>query len=56
MYLENKFQVAPTVIDAMLYVPKCLINYLKMIEFGENESKVLKSKLEIKPLSGTVKI
>ena len=56
MYPEYKFQVAPTVIGAMGYVPKCLINYLKMIGFNENESKVLLTKLEIKSISGTVKI
>ena len=39
----------------MGYVPKCLINYLKMIGFNENESKVLISKLEIKFILGTVK-
>ena len=40
----------------MGYVPKCLINYLKMIRFNENELKVLISKLEIKSILGTVKI
>ena len=39
MYPEYKFQVAPTVIGTMGYVPKCLINYLKMFGFNENESK-----------------
>ena len=56
MYPEYKFQVALTVIGAMGYVPKCLINYLKMIRFNENESKVLISKLEIKPIPGAVRI
>ena len=40
----------------MGYVPKCLINYLKMIGFNKNESKLLISKLEIKSVLGTVKI
>ena len=40
----------------MGYVPKSLINYLKMSGFNENESKVLTSKLEIKSISDTVKI
>ena len=41
----------------MWYVPKCLINYyLKMIGFNGNKSKVLISKLEIKSISGTLKI
>ena len=55
MYPEYKCEVAPIVIGAMRYVPKCLINYLKMIEFNENGSKVLITKLEIKSISGTVK-
>ena len=38
----------------MGYVPKGLINYLKITGFNENEAKV--SKLEIKSISGTVKI
>ena len=33
-----------------------LINYLKMIRFNENKSKVLISKLEIESVSGTVKL
>ena len=56
MYPDYKFQVAPVVIGAMTCVPKCLIKYLKMIGFNENESKVLISKLEIKSKSGAVKI
>ena len=47
MYPECKFQVAPIVTGTMGYVPKCLINYLKVIGFNENKSKVLISKLEI---------
>ena len=47
MYPEYKFQVAPIVTGTMGYVPKCLINYLKVIGFNENKSKVLISKLEI---------
>ena len=56
MYPEYKFQATPIVIGAMGHVPKCLINYLKMIGFNENESKVLISKLEVKSISGTEKI
>ena len=47
MHPEYKFQVATIFIGAMRHVPKCLINYLKMIGFNENESKVLISKLQI---------
>ena len=55
-YPEYKFQVAPIVIYTMGYVLKCLISYLKMIGFNENGLKVLIPKLEIKSISGTVKI
>ena len=55
-YPEYKFQVAPIVIDTMGYVLQCLISYLKMIGFNENGLKVLIPKLEIKSISGTVKI
>ena len=40
----------------MGYVPKSLINYLKMIGFDERELKTLKRKLQIKSISGTIKI
>ena len=55
LYLKFKFKVAPIVIGTTGYMPKCLIFYLKMVVFDENESKVLISKLEIKCISGTVK-
>ena len=45
MYPKYKFQVATIVIDTMGYVPKCWINYLEIIVFNENDSKVLISKL-----------
>ena len=48
---DYKFQVAPIVIGA-----RCFSNYLKMIGFNETESKELISKLEMKSISGTVKI
>ena len=56
MYPEYKFQVSPIVTGAIGYVPKCLMIYLDIIGFNENESKVLISRLEIKSISGTVKI
>ena len=55
-YPEYKFQIAFIVIGAKGYVPKCLINYLKMIGFNENELKKIISKLQIKSISKTVKI
>ena len=56
MYPEYKIQVAPIVIGAMGYVPKRLINYLKMIGFNKNELKVSISRLETKSILGTGKI
>ena len=55
-YPEYMFQIAFIVIGAKGYVPKCLINYLKMIGFNENELKKIISKLQIKSISRTVKI
>ena len=55
-YPEYKFQTAFIVIGAKGCVPKCLINYLKMIGFNENELKKITSKLQIKSISRTVKI
>ena len=56
LYPDYKYEVAPIIIGAMGYVPKSLINYLKMIGFDERESKTLTRKLQIKSISGTVKI
>ena len=56
LYPDYKCEVAPIIIGAMGYVPKSLINYLKMIGFDERESKTLTRKLQIKSISGTVKI
>lgn len=40
----------------MEFVPKCVINYLKMILFNEKELKTLIHKLQIKLIAETVKI
>ena len=56
LYPDYKYEVAPIIIGAMGYVPKSLINYLKMIGFDERESKTLTRKLQIKLISGTAKI
>ena len=53
---DYKCEVAPIIIGAMGYVPKSLINYLKMIGFDKRESKTLTRKLQINSISGTVKI
>ena len=51
---KYKYEVALIIIGAMGYVPKSIINYLKLIGFDETES--LTRKLQIKSISGTVKI
>ena len=56
IYPNYKYEVAPIIIGAMGYVLKSLINYLKMIGFNERQSKTLIRKLQIKSISGTVKI
>ena len=56
LYPDCKYEVAPIIIGTMGYVPKSLINYLKMIGFDERESKTLTRKLQIEWISGTVKI
>lgn len=56
MNRNYKFQVAPMIIIVMRYVPKCVVNYWKIIRFNEKESKTLMYKLQIKSVSGTVKI
>ena len=40
----------------MGFVPKCVINYLKIILFNEKELKTLIHKLQIKSIAETVKI
>ena len=39
LYPDYKYEVAPIIIGAMGYVPKSLINYLKMIGFDEKDQK-----------------
>ena len=56
LYPDYKNEVAPIIIGAIDYAPKSLINYLKMLGFDKRESKSLTRKLQIKSISGTVKI
>lgn len=51
-----KFQVAPVILVAVEFVPKCVVNYLKMIAFNEKDLETLIHKLQIKTIAGTVKI
>ena len=56
MYLCYKFEIASTVVRAMGYVPKCLITYLKMVVFEGKEIKLLIRQMQVKSISGSVKI
>ena len=46
-----KFEIAPMVVRAMEYVPKCLIPYLKMVEFEGKEIKLLIHTMSVKSIS-----
>ena len=46
-----KFEIAPMVVRAMEYVPKCLITYLKMVEFEGKEIKLLIHTMSVKSIS-----
>ena len=56
MYLCYKFEIASTVVRAMGYVPKCLLTYLKMVVFEGKEIKLLIRQMQVKSISGSVKI
>ena len=56
MYPGYKFEIAPIVVGAMGYVPKCLVTYLKMVGFEGNEMKLLIRRMQVKSISGSVKI
>ena len=49
------FQVAPVIIVAMEFVPKCVVNYLKMIVLNERDLETLIHKLQINTITETVK-
>ena len=40
----------------MGYVPKCLVTYLKMVGFEGKEIKLLIRRMQVKSISGSVKI
>ena len=56
MYPGYKFEIAPIVVGAMGYVPKCLVTYLKMVGFEGKEIKLLIRRMQVKSISGSVKI
>ena len=56
MYPEYKFSVAPIIVGALGFVPKCLSKYLRELGFNNTETKRLIRKLQNLSVCGTVKI
>ena len=56
MYPGYKFEIAPIVVGAMGYVSKCLVTYLNMVGFEGKEIKLLIRRMQVKSISGSVKI
>ena len=56
MYPGYKFEIAHIVVGAMVYVPKCLVTYLKMAGFEGKEIKLLIRRMQVKSISGCIKI
>ena len=56
MYPGYKFEIAPIVVGAMGYVPKCLVTYPKMAGFEGKEIKLLICRMQVKSIFGSVKI
>ena len=46
----------PIVVGAMGYVPKCLVTYLEVVGFEGKEIKPLIRRMQVKSISGSVKI
>ena len=56
MYPGYKFEIVPIVVGAMGYVPKCLVTYLKVVGIEGKEVILLICRMQVKSISGTVKI
>ena len=56
LHSRYKFEIAPIVVGAMGYVPKCLVTYLKMAGFEGKDIKLLIRRMQVKSISGSVKI
>ena len=56
LHPRYKFEIAPIVVGAMGYVPKCLVTYLKMVGFEGKEIKLLIRRMQVKSISASVKI
>ena len=55
MHPSYKFEITPILVAEMGNFPKCLVTYLKMVEFEGKEMKLLISRMEVKYISGSVK-
>ena len=51
-----KFEIAPIAVGAMGHYPKCLVTYLKMVGFEGKDIKLLIRRMQVKSISGSVKI
>ena len=56
LYPEYKFEMIPTVVGALGYVPKCLTQYLRQLGFNTIELRKIIRKMQNVSVSGTVKI
>ena len=56
MHPVYKFEIALIVMGAIGYVPKCLVTYLKMVGFEGKDIKLLICRMQVKYISGSVKI
>ena len=56
LHPRYKFEIAPIVVGAMGYVPKCLVTYLKMVGFEGKDIKLLIRRMQVKSISCSVKI
>ena len=56
LHPRYKFEIAPIVVGAMGYVPKCLVTYLKMVGFEGKDINLLICRMQVKSISGSVKI
>ena len=56
LHPNYKFEIAPIVVEAIGYVPKCLVTYLKMVGFEGKDIKLLIRRMHVKSISDSVKI
>ena len=55
MHPSYKFEIAPAVLGAMGYVPKCLVTYRKMVGFEVKETTLLIRKTQVRSISDMLK-